>query len=48
MPHMQIAWDSRVSLEPRQVSQLLGNSKPAIVIGGGQGRLGLYVPLQRL
>ena len=40
IPHRQIAWDSRVSLEPRQVSQLLRNSKPAIVIGG-QGRLGL-------
>lgn len=41
MPHVQIAWDSRVSLEPRRVSQLLRNSKPAIVSGGGQGRLGL-------
>jgi len=41
VPHMQITWDSRVSLEPQQVSKLLRNSKPAIVIGGGEGRPGL-------
>src|SRR5579864_5986602 len=41
VPHMQITWDSRVSLTPKQVSQLLRNSKPAIVIGGGEGRPGL-------
>ena len=41
VPHMQIKWDSRVSLTPRQVSQLLRSSKPAIVIGGGEGRPGL-------
>jgi len=41
VPHMQITWDSKVSLEPHQVSQLLRNSKPAIVIGGGEGRPGL-------
>jgi len=41
VPHMQITWDSRVSLEPRQVSKLLRESKPAIVIGGGEGRPGL-------
>jgi L-seryl-tRNA(Ser) seleniumtransferase len=41
VPHMQITWDSRVSLEPREASKLLRNSKPAIVIGGGEGRSGL-------
>ena len=41
VPHMQITWDSKVSLEPQQVSKLLRNSKPAIVIGGGEGRPGL-------
>ena len=41
VPHMQITWDSRVSLEPKQVSKVLRSSKPAIVIGGGEGRPGL-------
>jgi uncharacterized pyridoxal phosphate-dependent enzyme len=41
VPHMQITWDSRVSLEPKQISMSLRNSKPAIVIGGGEGRPGL-------
>jgi uncharacterized pyridoxal phosphate-dependent enzyme len=41
VPHMQITWDSKVPLEPRQVSKLLRSSKPAIVIGGGEGRPGL-------
>ena len=41
VPHMQITWDSKVSLEPREASKLLRNSKPAIVIGGGEGRPGL-------
>jgi L-seryl-tRNA(Ser) seleniumtransferase len=41
VPHMQITWDSRVKAEPREISQLLRNSKPAIVIGGGEGRPGL-------
>ncbi len=41
VPHMQITWDSRISLPPQQVSKLLRNSKPAIVIGGGEGRPGL-------
>jgi hypothetical protein len=38
---MQITWDSRISLEPRQASKLLRESKPAIVIGGGEGKPGL-------
>lgn len=41
VPHMQITWDSRVSIEPKQVSQLLRASKPAIVMGGGEGKPGL-------
>jgi seryl-tRNA(Sec) selenium transferase len=41
VPHMQISWDSRVPLESKQVSQMLRNSKPSIVIGGGEGRPGL-------
>jgi uncharacterized pyridoxal phosphate-dependent enzyme len=43
VPHMQIAWDSRISVTPQQVSKLLRNSKPAIVIGGGEGRPGLQM-----
>ncbi|HXJ86609.1 MAG TPA: aminotransferase class V-fold PLP-dependent enzyme [Candidatus Binatia bacterium] len=41
VPHMRIAWDSRVSIAPKEVSKLLRNSKPAIVIGGGEGKPGL-------
>ena len=41
VPHMQITWDSKVSLEPKQVSKLLRESKPVIVIGGGEGKPGL-------
>ena len=41
VPHMRIAWDSRVSVEPKQVSILLRESKPVIVIGGGEGKPGL-------
>jgi uncharacterized pyridoxal phosphate-dependent enzyme len=41
VPHMQITWDSRVAVEPHEVSKSLRNSKPAIVIGGGEGRPGL-------
>jgi len=41
VPHMQITWDSRVALTPRQCAKLLRDSKPAIVIGSGEGRPGL-------
>jgi uncharacterized pyridoxal phosphate-dependent enzyme len=41
VPHMQIMWDSRVPVAPQQVSKSLRNSKPAIAIGGGEGRPGL-------
>src|SRR5437868_13633107 len=41
VPHMQITWNSKVSLTPQEVSKLLRNSNPSIVIGGGEGRPGL-------
>src|ERR1700736_4211164 len=41
VPHMQITWDSKISLSPKEASQLLRNSKPSIVMGGGEGRPGL-------
>src|SRR5215470_2160785 len=41
VPHMQITWDSKISGTPQQVSKTLRSSKPSIVIGGGEGRLGL-------
>ena len=41
VPHMQIMWDNKISITPQQVSTSLRNSKPAIVIGGGEGRPGL-------
>jgi uncharacterized pyridoxal phosphate-dependent enzyme len=41
VPHMQISWDSRVPLQPQQVSKMLRTSKPSIVMGGGEGRPGL-------
>jgi seryl-tRNA(Sec) selenium transferase len=41
VPHMQIMWDAKISVTPQQVSKSLRSSKPAIVIGGGEGRPGL-------
>jgi len=41
VPHMQITWDSKISLTPQQVSQQLRASQPSIVIGAGEGRPGL-------
>jgi uncharacterized pyridoxal phosphate-dependent enzyme len=42
VPHMSITWDqARVSLTPQEVSKLLRNSKPSIVIGAGEDRPGL-------
>lgn len=41
VPHMQITWDSRISLTPDQVSKALRNSKPAIVMSAGEGMPGL-------
>jgi seryl-tRNA(Sec) selenium transferase len=41
VPHMRITWDSRVPLEPKQVSKMLRSGKPSIAVGGGEGRPGL-------
>jgi L-seryl-tRNA(Ser) seleniumtransferase len=41
VPHMEITWDSKISLQPHDVSKMLRNSKPSIVIGGGEDRPGL-------
>jgi uncharacterized pyridoxal phosphate-dependent enzyme len=41
VPHMQITWDSRISLTPQQVSKLLRSSKPSIVMGAGEGHPGM-------
>jgi len=41
VPHMRITWDARVPLEPKAISKMLRSSKPAIVIGGGEGKPGL-------
>jgi L-seryl-tRNA(Ser) seleniumtransferase len=41
VPHMQIIWDARISLTPQQVSQLLRNSKPSIVMSAGEEKPGL-------
>src|SRR5215475_3358799 len=41
VPHMQIIWDAKISATAQQVSKALRSSKPSIVIGGGEGRLGL-------
>ena len=41
VPHMQITWDSKISVTPQQVSKLLRSAKPAIVLGTGEERPGL-------
>ncbi len=41
VPHMQIIWDSRISLTPKEVSQLLRNSKPSIMMSSGEEKPGL-------
>ena len=42
VPHMQITWDeAKISLTPKQASQLLRESKPAIVMGAGRRQAGL-------
>jgi uncharacterized pyridoxal phosphate-dependent enzyme len=43
VPHMGITWDSKISVTPQEVSKMLRNSKPAIVMGGGEGRPGLQM-----
>jgi L-seryl-tRNA(Ser) seleniumtransferase len=32
VPHMQIVWDTRISLTPQEASRLLRNSRPSIVM----------------
>lgn len=41
VPHMQITWDARVPLTPKQVSQMLRSGQPAIVISSGEDKPGL-------
>lgn len=41
VPHMQILWDTKISLTPSQALQILRNGQPSIAIGGGEGRPGL-------
>jgi L-seryl-tRNA(Ser) seleniumtransferase len=41
VPHMQITWDSRISATPKEISKALRESKPSIVMGGGEDRPGL-------
>ncbi len=41
VPHMQITWDSKISLTPQQVSKLLRSGKPSIVLGTGEEKPGL-------
>ena len=41
VPHMQITWDSRISATPKEISKALRESKPSIVMGGGEGMPGL-------
>jgi uncharacterized pyridoxal phosphate-dependent enzyme len=43
VPHMHIEWDSRISAKPHDIAKTLRESKPSIVIGGGEGRPGLSV-----
>lgn len=43
VPHMQITWDSRIPLTPRDVAKSLRSSKPAIVISAGEERPGLIM-----
>lgn len=41
VPHMQIIWDSKIAATPEDISKALRESKPSIVMGGGEGRPGL-------
>jgi L-seryl-tRNA(Ser) seleniumtransferase len=41
VPHMEIIWDSKISLTPQQASQLLRKGTPSIAMGGGEGKPGL-------
>jgi len=41
VPHMQITWDSKIALTPKEVSKLMRSGNPSIVIGAGEERPGL-------
>ena len=41
VPHMQITWSPAISLTPQQALETLRNGNPSIVLGGGEGRVGL-------
>jgi uncharacterized pyridoxal phosphate-dependent enzyme len=41
VPHLQISWDSRISLTPQQVFQLLRKATPPIAMSGGEEKPGL-------
>jgi uncharacterized pyridoxal phosphate-dependent enzyme len=42
VPHMSITWDSsRIALTTKEISKLLADSTPSIIMGGGEGRPGL-------
>ena len=41
VPHMQILWDSKISLTPKQAAQMLRSSTPSIVMSVGEERPGL-------
>src|SRR5438105_262909 len=44
VPHMAITWDAtRIGLTPKAVAQLLSDSNPSIVMGGGEERPGLVI-----
>lgn len=41
VPHMVILWDSKISLTPKQVAQMMRSSTPSIVMSAGEERPGL-------
>jgi len=43
VPHLKISWDSRISLTPQQVSQLLRKATPPIAMSGGEEKPGLAI-----
>jgi L-seryl-tRNA(Ser) seleniumtransferase len=43
VPHMQISWDSKISLTKEQACQLLRKAKPSIAMGRGEDKAGLVM-----
>src|SRR6516165_4901805 len=43
VPHLKISWDSRISLTPQQVSQLMRKATPPIAMSGGEEKPGLAI-----